>query len=286
MTAHNSDIAGSPEGKPHLRGRCHTWQADASLATDYLEVVRQFGSNEEMRLWAEGYVHGHAGRLQWDVDFLTAHYRFASCVNVGGAPFLFEYLLEKTRADLKLVSLDLNPARFPQAPKILGTEVIEMDIENATASAIECLGEFECVVFCEIFEHLRINVLRTMRLLSKLMSAEGILYLTMPNGLGRSAWLKFLQGRTGPDPVSEWRKLCQIGHMGHVREYSFREIVGVLEECGLVLERYFFRRQSTLRGTFRSQLRDTAQVLVTNLIPSLGDEIGLVARRRKKRDAR
>jgi SAM-dependent methyltransferase len=231
-----------------------------------------------MRLWAEGYVQGHAGRLQWDVDFLITNYSFVSCLNVGGAPFLFEYLISRSRPDVRLVSLDLNPLRFPRAAEILGTEVVEMDIEQANATSVAPLGQFQCLVFCEIFEHLRIDVLRTMKLLGQLMAPEGILYLTMPNGLGLSAWLtKFAQGRTGPDPVSEWRKLSQIGHMGHVREYSLREIQGVLEECGLRLDRYFFRRQSSFRGTSRSRIRDTAQVVATNLIPSLGDEIVVVA---------
>ena len=103
----------------------------------------------------------------------------------------------------------------------------------------------------------------------------------MPNGLGLSAWLtKFAKVRTGPDPVAEWRKLSEIGHMGHVREYSVRELHDVLGACGLYVDQYFFRRQSSFHGTTRSRIRDTAQILAAKLIPSLGDEIVLVARKR------
>jgi len=233
-----------------------------------------------MQLWGEGYVHGHAGRLLWDVDFLSKNYRFDNCLNVGGAPFLFEYLIRKSQPELKLVSLDLAPYRFPLVSKILRTEIIQLDIEQGNALEVADLGKFQCIVFCEIFEHLRINLLRTVSLLGNLLDQDGILYLTTPNGVGLSAWMsKLIKGRTGPDPVQEWRKLSQIGHMGHVREYSSREVEEVLREAGLRVAKTFFRRQSTLRGTVRSKIRETIQVLATNIVPSLGDEIGIVARR-------
>ena len=101
----------------------------------------------------------------------------------------------------------------------------------------------------------------------------------MPNGLGLSAWLtKFLKGRTGPPPVAEWGKLSQIGHMGHVREYSLRELGEVLAASGLHIERALFRRQSSHYGTLRSKVRDHAHGLATRVCPSLGDEVVIVAR--------
>src|ERR1051325_6592279 len=162
-----------------MRIPCYTWQADPVGAAEYLKVIRQFGSNDEMRLWAEDYVHGHAGRLRWDVEFLAANYPFASCVNVGGAPFLFEYLMLKSRQDLRLLSLDLNITRFPKVPDVLGMTVVEANIEQ-NEELPELIGQFECVVFCEIFEHLRLNLLQTMQRVSQLIAPGGILYLTMP----------------------------------------------------------------------------------------------------------
>ena len=188
--------------------------------------------------------------------------------------------MARIRPDVALVTLDLDVSRFPRAGEILGTKVMQVDIERIDPKITEGLGQFECVVFCEIFEHLRINILGTITALGSLVSPGGILYLTMPNGLGLSAWLtKYAKGRTGPDPVAEWRKLSDIGHMGHVREYSLREVRSVLEACGFAIDCYFFRRQSAFRGTWRSRIRDMAQMVATNLVPSLGDEIVVVARR-------
>lgn len=266
-----------------MRSQCHTWHAAPAIATEYLEVVRQFAMNEQMHLWAEGYVHGHAGRLLWDVEFLLSHYRFTSCLNVGGAPFLFEYLIAKYKKDVSVVTLDIDVTRFPRASEVLGTKMVQVDIERADPQSISAIGQFGCVVFCEVFEHLRIDILRTMKMISSLIAPEGVLYLTMPNGLGLAAWVNRLtKGRTGPEPVSEWRKLSEIGHMGHVREYSAREVQEVFLECGLNIERYFFRRQSAFHGTFRSRIRDAAQLLATHCIPSLGDEVVVIARRAEK----
>lgn len=255
--------------------RCYTWHTEPEIAAEYLSILSKFGGDDEMRLWAEGYVDYHAGRLKWDVDFLTRHYRFVKCLNIGGAPYLFEYLMSRSRPEMTLATVDLEPSRFPRAGDILRTSLIKADIEQE--NALGTLGNFQCIVFCEIFEHLRIDILRTMKAVRALLSDDGILYLTMPNGLGLSAWLNFARGRTGPPPVAEWRKLSQLGHMGHVREYSVYEIKEVLEACGLQIKQYFYRRRSSYRGTTRSAIRETAQILATHLMPSLGDEIVLVA---------
>ena|SRR5215813_4884351 len=187
--------------------------------------------------------------------------------------------MSKLRPNLDLVSLDLAPARFPRAADVLGVKIIQLDIEHTDPADLGYLGKFQCVVLCEMFEHFRINILHTVTTVGELIGPTGILYLTMPNGLGFSAWrTKFARGRTGPSPVAEWRKLSDLGHMGHVREYSFRELQEVLEACRLRVDRYFWRRRTSYQRTARSRIRDIEQIVATGLVPSLGDEIVVVAR--------
>src|SRR3954471_14726064 len=116
-----------------MRPQCCTWQAAPEVANKYLEIIRLFGANDEMSRWAEGYVQGHAGRLRWDVEFLTKNYCFETCLNIGGAPFLFEYLMSSLRPGLQLTSLDLDVRRFPKAAEILNIQIIETDIEQMNA---------------------------------------------------------------------------------------------------------------------------------------------------------
>jgi methyltransferase family protein len=263
-----------------MRGRCYTWKTSPEAVESYLDVLPRLGCPNKIHSWAEGYARGHAGRLAWDVNFLLQNYSFEKCLNIGGAPFLFEYLMSQAVPHIQLVSLDLDAQRFPNVNEIFGVQIVDSDIEQMKIQNGNSLGQFPCVVFCEIFEHLRIDLLGTVETVSGLLADDGVLYLTMPNGLGMSALHRMLtEGRTGPDPVAEWRKLSLIGHMGHVREYSARELHDVLEACGLSVDRCFFRRQSTFRGTVKSRIRESAQLLATLLLPSLGDEIVVVARK-------
>jgi hypothetical protein len=43
----------------------------------------------------------------------------------------------------------------------------------------------------------------------------------------------------------EFRKLCELGHMGHVREYTSQEVVDVLSRCGFVPSEVIFRNPAT-----------------------------------------
>lgn len=277
----SSECANNDESA-NMHAQCYTCRPSAEVARKYLEVLPLFGCSKKINSWAEGYAQGHAGRLAWDVDFLLRNFRFKKCLNIGAAPFLFEYLMSEEGPTIELVSIDLNAERFPRVSEILKTTIVETNIEQMSLENCNSLGRFQCVVFCEIFEHLRIDLLGTIERVASLLTDDGILYLTMPNGLGLSAWHRILtKGSTGPDPVAEWRKLSLIGHMGHVREYSTRELHDVLGVCGLTVDQCFFRRQSTFRGTVKSRIREAAQLLATRLMPSLGDEVVVVARKRQ-----
>jgi hypothetical protein len=258
--------------------KCATWSDASEVTADYSKIIPKFRSNEQLRNWAQEYVSDHAGRCRWDVDFLIKNYKFSSCLNVGGAPFIFEYLIKNARPDLAMVSLDLDPTRFPEAERVLNVKIVQTDIENPDPIATRKLGQFECVVFCEVFEHLRMNIFGTMSLLRDLLAEGGILYLTTPNGLGLFGMRQYLRGRTGSDPVNEWSKLTGIGHMGHVREYSRKEVCDVLRHCGFVVGTHLYRR-SRHWGTVRSKMMNIAKALVTTGLPWLGDELVFVLRK-------
>jgi hypothetical protein len=247
----------------------HTWQDAPAVVADYLKLVSRFGMEETLRTWAEEYVRHHAGRCLWDAEFLTSNYQFINCINVGGAPFIFEYLIKQKLQHLDLLSLDIDPSRFPHVEDTLGITVVNIDIESPESSNSSLLNRFQCIVFCEIFEHLRIDLLGTMYFLKTLLATDGFLYLTMPNGIGKLALHRWMRGRTGPDPVSEWIKLRDLGHMGHVREYSYAEAHDVLVHSGFHVEKYVYRNK---RGSLSDRV-------LTRAVPILSDEIVIVARK-------
>ena len=251
----------------------HAWGYAPDVIEEYLPVLRRFGADAAMLSWAEGFVGSHSGRSVWDANFLSANYRLKSCINIGGAPFLFEYLLKKSNPQMEIVSVDIGN-RFPGAAEALGIKIIEADIEQRECELERYAGQFDCVSFCEVFEHLRIDLLRTVTMLRSLLRKDGILYLTTPNGVGLTALIHYpLRGRTGLPPVVEWGRLQKIGHMGHVREYSFPEVSEVLVHCGFKIEKLLYRRM--LQG---SRLPDYTIGTLVWLIPRLSDELVILAR--------
>jgi len=55
--------------------RCDIWHPAPAVAHAYLPLLHNFGANDDMLSWATDYVNYHAGRLQWDVEFLTGTYQ-------------------------------------------------------------------------------------------------------------------------------------------------------------------------------------------------------------------
>lgn len=274
-------IPGKRSGSPDP-AKCYGWAQAEEATADYLKLIPELGLDRKLWPWAEEYVRYHAGRLLWDVDFLTRNYEFSSCLNIGGAPFVFEYFMKKAHPEVEVVSVDLYPDRFRHVERVLGIKVAQLDVERPCSAAAKMLGQFQCVVFCEIFEHLRIDLLKTMSFIRSLLSEDGFMYLTMPNGLGIDALGRIIwRGRTGPHPIREWSKLDNLGHMGHVREYSYIELRDVLVHCGFQIQRYQYRH-----NIGHSTLRDRSLRMLTRFIPKLGNEIVVVARSARMNQSR
>jgi 2-polyprenyl-3-methyl-5-hydroxy-6-metoxy-1,4-benzoquinol methylase len=222
------------------------------LAAKYIELLPQLRVNPVLAEWAADYARGHAGRCRWDARFVAGELQVHQILNIGGAPYLFEMIVRNEKPEIAVVSVDLEPDRFPGAASTLGIRVICGNIENTDWGIAE---KFDCIVFAEILEHLRIDLLGTLTRIRDLLKPEGILYLTTPNGL--SFWnifKHFLQGRTGPSPIVEWEKLSRLGHMGHVREYSVTEVRELLTSCGFVVDRTIFRSSKDGRWPLRDLL--------------------------------
>lgn len=239
----------------------------ADLADRFLPVLATMGCGDDILSWAAGYVVKHAGRVQADVDYLAGQPRFGSCLNIGGAPFLFEYLLRQRLPEVAVTSLDLEPDRFPQVRSVLGIDILPVNVE-VSADVAGIGRRYDRIVFCEIFEHLRLDLLATLASIRSLLSERGELYLTTPNGVSLAGIKRVLRGDTGPDPLGEWTKLKALGHMGHVREYSTREVVSLLAGAGFRVTACRFRQPQDGTWTARA----------ARLKTSLAAEIVIVAR--------
>jgi Methyltransferase domain len=239
------------------------------VAAKYIELLPRFRLDRELMDWAADYARGHAGRCLWDARFIASRAECGCVLNIGGAPYLFEMILREQRPDLELIAVDLDPGRFPGVEETLGIRVLQGNVESP-AWALD--QSFDCIVFAEILEHLRIDLLGTLERVRARLSLSGMLYLTTPNGLSfLNIVHHFLQGRTGPPPIREWGKLASLGHMGHVREYSVTEVTELLTTCGFEIDQITLRSQKEGRWPLRD--------LLVRSRPSLAGDIAIVAHR-------
>ena len=135
-------------------------------------------------------------------------------------------------ADLgyQLCCVDINPGRLAELWKAHGIKVHQVNIETERLPFED--GYFSVVLFTEILEHLRIQPIFALREVFRVTKDGGQLILSVPNITPRKRW-KFLFGHDYQgDIVKSFEQLEKVGHTGHIRLYSVREIRRILEHVG------------------------------------------------------
>ncbi|HTV90536.1 MAG TPA: class I SAM-dependent methyltransferase, partial [Stellaceae bacterium] len=157
-----------------------TYHPAPAVVERYVQLLPRLGAEPALAHWAAEYAAGHAGRCLWDARFLAERHRTGRLLNIGGAPYVFEMVLRKEAPELDIHTIDLDPCRFPGVAETLGIRTIAADIEHPDWQLDE---KFDCIVCAEVMEHMRIDLLGTMRRIREHLAPHGILYLTTPNGL-------------------------------------------------------------------------------------------------------
>jgi len=100
---------------------------------------------------------------------------------------------------------------------------------------------FDFIIFNEVFEHLRINPILTLKEINRVLRPGGILLLTTPNLYAIHKILMFNLGRSFNDAYDEFNKLNIYGYMGHIREYSTKEVRKFLKNTNFKIETVIYR---------------------------------------------
>lgn len=243
-------------------------------STEHLALIdeartRVRPNRESMVDWFSAYAGNHRVRLAHDLRIVTDHARENTRIaEFGSVPLLLTLPLKQMGYDI--TGVDIDPSRFGETITENGLNVIQCDIENDPLPLDS--ESFDLVIFDELFEHLRINLIRTMSDVRRILKPGGLLLLSSPN-LGSLSGLKNLVFRNTAYSCaqciySEYKKLEDLGHMGHVREYTTQEVVGFLEKVGFRVEKLIFR------GRYP---RNSEQA-VARLVPSLRPFVSYVAR--------
>ncbi len=216
------------------------------------------------------YFLNHQARFFHDFQCLAQLEEPGLVLEVGAYPFFFTALLSELGHSV--VAVDLDPMRSADFIGRQKLKVVACNVGRLFLPFADCT--FDRVMFNEILEHLRIDPLLALSEAQRVLKPEGLLLLTTPNLYFIKTVLKFLAGRGFIDPVNEFGKLRQLGHMGHIREYSPREVKRFLQVSGFQVLRHEFKQFNYPRSLFGLAARP-----VLALAPMLRGDQTVVARK-------
>lgn len=221
--------------------------------------------------WHADNLFHHQRRYLLDLELVRRWMPDGTLLDVGCAPSHMTALLSLTGREV--VGVDLAPERVAGFCEPLGLDVRRCDIEREPLPFAD--GTFAGALLCETFEHLRIDPAFVLGEIQRVLAPGARMLLTTPNVYSLPSLGRFLLGRSVADPWQEFGKLRTLGHMGHVREYSMREVRRFLEASGWHVEWTGTRYSGRTEGARRRLLS-----LAFGVLPSwLGRDLVLVARR-------
>lgn len=227
---------------------------------------------EALRPWYRSYSASQKKRLSFDLGQVErVAKRDDLIVEFGAMPPILTVAL--ARRGYSVCGLDLAPARFQSVLRNENLTVKEVDFEAAPLPFED--DAVDVVIFNEVFEHLRINPIFTFAEIRRVLAPQGTLLLSTPNLKSWKGWYYFaIKGRLPPDVYDAYKLLETVGHMGHVRLYSPREVVTFLEKTGFAV------RWIVHRGEWQSTSKWVRALgnLVLRLAPRLRTSFSVVAR--------
>ena len=223
--------------------------------------------------WFQRYSCGQRKRLTLDVEHVANWARLGDrIVEFGSLPPILTVAL--TRAGYNVRGLDLKPERFQSTIDSQNLNITKIDFEVEALPMRD--GEYDVAIFNEVFEHLRINPIFTMREVHRILKPDGVLMLSTPNLTSWKGWQHFaFKGRLAPDMYLEFSKLDRLGHMGHVRIYSVGEVVSFLRRIGFSIETVVHRGEFQTRRLWERRLVNG----ILRLCPRLRTSFSVIARK-------
>lgn len=241
-----------------------------SAITDVIAAVAPSG--DELADWYDTYARHHAKRWAVELDLLARVDPGATAriLDVGCVP---PVLLAALRASgRRAAGVDIAPERFRETLDRLELDVRACNVETESLPFAD--AAFDIVLFNEVFEHLRINLITTITEVGRIIAPGGLLFLSTPNARSLRGIHNFLlHGKGGwcgaADIHAQYSKLERLGHMGHVREYTARDVSVFLAHVGL----------DVVHTVWRSTYGGRVYRRVDRFLPTFSPVMTLVARR-------
>lgn len=250
-----------------------------AVAPSHRQTIRRIASSitcddPSLHGWLEEYARTQESRLAQELGLLVQWLEpGASVVDVGSTPPILTLALRER--GYRVSAVDLEPERFASGLEEAGLPSYACNVEIEPIPLPD--ESADAVLFNEVFEHLRIDIPRTLRELARILRRDGRLFLSTPDFPSGGSLLRLVRtGRLGPDITEEYAERASLGHMGHVRLYTPREVMDAVEAVGLQSVALYYRHPL---DAAKGAVRETAVNLIVRLLPKLGHTFSLVCRR-------
>jgi len=183
-----------------------------------IQSVRSIGVEDEY--WDDAFLEMWKSRYQVDLELLDRYCKSGPVLEVGALPCHLTVALKEL--GYAISGVDLAPHRATHLIRQFDLEIRRCDVEVEPLPFDD--ESFGAVLLIEVFEHLRIDPLFVLSEINRVLETGGVLMLTTPNLYSLDKRLKYLAGHGFNDTLKHFRYLREVGHVGHVREYSTREM--------------------------------------------------------------
>lgn len=252
-------------------------------AKKYLKIIDQIAakvhtSDPALSTWASEYAINHRHRLADDLNIIQQYVQpDAKIVEFGSIPPILTLALMETGYDV--TGLDLAPERFSE---VIDENKLNIQKVNFESHPVPFPDEtFDVILFNEVFEHLRIDLISTFKEVRRILKPGGIMLLSTPNVRScRGLWKLLVHHASchiGSDIYDEYDKLTRFGHMGHVREYTAREVSRFMTKVGWKTRKIIFRHYGpSIRRSFPVVAMSLFERTVYRVTPGLSPMFSLV----------
>lgn len=243
-----------------------------------IAILERCASNvlPNLESWLRPYYFTHKNRLAFDLDYSEQFLeRSQSVLEVGAFPYLLTVAL--TQRGYHITALDKFSSREHVQPLLdsYGIESVNCDLDVDRIPAAD--ASYDAIIMNEVFEHLRGNLIASMREIYRVLHTGGLLMMSTPNlrsvnGIYNLLFHKKAYSCMG-DIYENYASLETKGIMGHVREYTPTEVIQFLGKIG-------FESQGVIhRGRYSGGVfRRTANYL-TRLRPEFKPFFSLIMRK-------
>lgn len=198
-------------------------------------ILKGCSGNQELY---ENYMNQNLWRIEADFQFLKNEIpNIKSLLDIGAIPPLLTSLFAINSNIKEITIIDRHVDLFQDYFHQAGINYRHGDIISGYIEPVETC--FDLVCLCEVIEHLTGNILLTMQKIANYVAPDGYLYITTPNIRSLTGALAIFGSHQSGLASKHTESLYQQyedtyinGYYGHVREYTAKEVIDLIENFG------------------------------------------------------